>query len=136
MSSNTQKPINKSSVQELGPLEDWEDPIENPSFSPPPIIEGLLQAIVGDTHRDVVPRALQQTGLVLQIRPWERGLFNAFEPLTVLVNDRPEFITSFETSVNLPDPVVINLGPRDALKENGLKDIRVVVVYASENVIN
>ena len=136
MSSNTQKPINTSSVQELGPLEDWEDPIENPSFSPPPIIEGLLQAIVGDTHRDVVPRALQQTGLVLQIRPWERGLFNAFEPLTVLVNDRPEFITSFETSVNLPDPVVINLGPRDALKENGLKDIRVVVVNASENVIN
>lgn len=136
MSSNTQKPINKSSDQEQGPMEEWADPTPIPGFSPAPVIDDLLPAIPGDNHRDVVPRAMQQAGLVLKIRPWERGLFNLFEPLTVSVNGRPVFITSFETDVPLPDPVVVNLGVQSTLQENGLKDIGVHVRNASDNDIN
>nr|WP_314562709.1 hypothetical protein [uncultured Pseudomonas sp.] len=136
MSSNTQKPINKSCDEEQGPMEDWEDPVPNPLFSPAPVINGLLPPVPGDNHRDVVPRAMQEAGVVLYLSAWQRGLFNPFETLRVFANGRPVYITSYETNVALPDPVVVPLGPLDALKENGLKDISVHVLNASDNDIN
>ncbi|AZE93541.1 hypothetical protein C4J96_1408 [Pseudomonas orientalis] len=136
MSSNIQKSVNKSGDQEQGPMEEWEDPVPIPGYSDAPVIDGLLPAVPGDNHRDVVPRAMQEAGLVLRVLPWKRGLNDPFEVLTVLVNGRPVFIDSYDTDVPLPDPVVINIGVQSTLQENGLKDISVHVLNASDNDIN
>lgn len=131
--SNTFKPVDGAPQ---APTEDWVDPIPDPSLSPAPVIPGLLPAIAGDNHRNVVTRALQLGGVRLEVAPWTRGFFFPFETLTVFVDDRPIHIDTFDTAAALPDPVIVDLGPKSALQSHGVKDIRVHVLNASDNDVN
>lgn len=133
MSSKPNKPVSKQSE---GPMEEWDDPVIDPLLNPAPIIDGLLPAIVGDNHRNIVTRAMQLNGVVLNVEPWVRGFLNPFETLTVFVNDRPIHIETYDTADLLPNPVVVSLGPKSHLQSHGLKDIRVHVLNASDNDIN
>ncbi|MBM9487881.1 hypothetical protein JBE38_18285 [Pseudomonas sp. ICBG1301] len=132
MSSKPHEPAIKSE----SPLEDWEDPPNNPSLQPAPLIPGLLPAIVGDTHRNIVTRTMRLEGIQLHVAPWSRGFVELFEVLTVFVNDWRVFIESFATADVLPDPVILDIGPKSLLQTHGLKDIRVHVRNASGNDIN
>lgn len=131
MSNPSSKPVSHDPV---GPMEEWEDPVPDPTYSPAPVIPGLLPAIAGDNHRNVVPRALQLSGLSLEVGLWDRtGFINPFDTLTVYVDDRPIFIDTYGAADAVPDPVIVNLGPKSALQTNGVKDIRVHVLNLSGN---
>jgi len=108
MSNPSSKPVSHDPV---GPMEEWEDPVPDPTYSPAPVIPGLLPAIAGDNHRNVVPRALQLSGLSLEVGLWDRtGFINPFDTLTVYVDDRPIFIDTYGAADAVPDPVIVNLG--------------------------
>lgn len=135
MSNTPQNIGNKKTCGEpQQPMEDWEDPVIDPNLRPAPVIPGLLPAITGDPHRNIMDRDMQLTGAVLRVQRWDRGGFiNPFETLTVYANDRPIHVETYEASDVLPDPVVVNLGPKSALQTHGLKDIRVLVLNFGNN---
>ena len=134
MSNTSSKPVSQDPV---GPMEEWEEPVLDPTYLPAPTIPGLLPAIAGDNHRNVVPRALQLSGLSLRVDLWDRtGFFNDFDILTVSVNGRPVHIETYDAAVTLPDPVIVDLGPKSALQTNGVKDISVHVLNLSDNDVN
>lgn len=138
MSNKPQNIINKkTSAQPQLPMEDWEDPVTDPSLEPAPLIDGLLPAIPGDSHRNIVDRDMQLQGVVLSIPLWDRsGFLNNFETLTVYVNDRPIDIRTYDHTDGLTDPVMVDLGPKSALQAHGIKDIRVHVVNFGANDVN
>ena len=87
MSNPSSKPVSHDPV---GPMEEWEDPVPDPTYSPAPVIPGLLPAIAGDNHRNVVPRALQLSGLSLEVGLWDRtGFINPFLNSTHKCNAHP-----------------------------------------------
>lgn len=138
MSNKPQNTGNKKTSGETQlPMEDWEDPVPDPTLEPAPTISGLLPAIPGDTHRNIVNRAMQLRGVSLSIELWDRsGFAIQFETLTVLVNDRPIEVRTYEVTDVLPDPVVVDLGPKSAFQNHGLKDIRVHVRNFGDNDVN
>ena len=138
MSNKPKNALNKkTSGEPQVPMEDWEDPVTDPSLEPAPIINGLLPAIPGDTHRNIVNRAMQLGGVELSVERWDRsGFANLFETLTVFVNDRPVHVETYEATDVLPDLVVLDLGPKSALQSHGVKDIRVHVRNFGDNDVN
>lgn len=138
MSNKPKDTLNKQTSGEPQlPMEDWEDPVTNPTLEPAPLIDGLLPAIPGDTHRNIVNRAMQLGGVTLSVERWDRsGFANPFETLTVFVNDRPIHVDTYEATDALPDPVVVDLGPKSALQSHGVKDIRVHVRNFGDNDVN
>lgn len=129
--SNKTVPIVKNLP--ITPNEEWEDPEQDTRLYPPPVIRGLLGPVPGDTHRDIVPRAVQLAGLVLEIGPWNRGTEPDDEILSVFVDNKRVFIDFYPNSGPLPNPVVIDLGPKSALQTHGVKDIDVHVINSSGN---
>lgn len=138
MSNKPKGTLNKKTSGEPQlPMEDWEDPATDPTLEPAPLIDGLLPAIPGDTHRNIVNRAMQLGGVTLSVERWDRsGFANPFETLTVFVNDRPIHVETYEATDDLPDPVVLDLGPKSALQSHGVKDIRVHVRNFGDNDVN
>lgn len=138
MSNKPQNIINKkTSAQPQFPMEDWEDPVFDPTLEPAPLINGLLPAIPGDSHRNIVDRDMQLRGVVLSIQLWDRsGFINDFETLTIFVNGRPIEIRTYDHTDALTDPVMVNLGPKSALQTHGIKDIQVHVVNFGANDVN
>ena len=130
MSNKTPPIVNN---QPITPNEDWDDPDNDPSLHEAPIVIGLLQPVPGDPHRNVVPRAMQLAGLVLRLRPWNRGTEVEDEILSVFVDNKRVFIDFYPRLDPLPDPVVIDLGPKSALQSHGVKDIDVHVINSSGN---